>query len=310
MLRIILNRFLLAVPVLLGVSLLVFFILHSVPGDPVTTFYGMDVGPNDDLEAIRQELGLDKPLLQQYFDFMWNAAQGDLGTSIKTRRPVVKDLSQGVINTGKLATTSIAIAIVVGLTLGLLAAFNPYSVWDNISLAISLFGISLPIFWIGLLFIWLFAVKLSLLPSGGTGGVEHLILPALTLSLPSIAVISRVTRASLLEILNADYIRTAHSKGLTRVAVMLRHILPNGIFPIITVTGLQFGYLLAGTVLTETVFSWPGLGRYVVDAIKYRDYPVVQGGVLIIATTFVLVNLLIDLLYYLFDPRLRSEGGA
>jgi peptide/nickel transport system permease protein len=307
MLRIISNRLLLAIPVLLGVSLLIFLILHSVPGDPVTTFYGIDIGPGDDLAAMRAEFGLDKPLAQQYLNFVYKAIQGDLGNSIKTRRPVVDDLAQGIKNTAQLAITSITIAIIVGLLFGILAAFKPYSIWDNITLSISLLGISLPIFWIGLLLIWLFAVKLSLLPSGGKGGIEHLILPAITLALPSIAVISRVTRASLLDILNEDYIRTARSKGISNTKVMLGHTFPNGIFPIITVIGLQFGYLLAGTVLTETVFSWPGLGRYIVDAIKFRDYPIVQGGVVIIAAIFVVVNLIVDILYHVFNPKLRSE---
>jgi peptide/nickel transport system permease protein len=306
MLRIIVNRLLLAVPVLLGVTVLVFLILHSVPGDPVATYYGIDLAPGDDLETMRHELGLDRPLYVQYLDFLWKAVHGDLGNSIKTRRPVLQDLSQGLLNTAQLATVSILIAIVVGMFFGVLAAYKPYSIWDNISLTVSLFGISLPVFWIGLLLIWLMAVKLAWLPPGGIGDWRNLVLPALTLSLPSIAVISRVTRASLLEILNEDYIRTARSKGLSGLVIMLRHTLPNGIFPVITVIGLQFGYLLGGTVLTETVFSWPGMGRYVVDAIKFRDYPVVQGGVLIVATIFVVVNLLVDILYYILNPRLRT----
>jgi len=306
MLRIIVNRLLLAIPVLVGVTLLVFLILHSVPGDPVSTFYGMDLAPGDDLEAMRRELGLDRPLSAQYLDFLWQAVHGDLGNSIKTRRPVLQDLSLGLANTAQLAMASILIAVVVGMGLGILAAYKAYSVWDNISLTISLFGISLPVFWIGLLLIWLMAVKLSLLPPGGKGDWRNLILPALTLSLASIAVISRVTRASLLEILNEDYIRTARSKGLSGLVIMMRHTLPNGIFPVITVVGLQFGYLLAGTVLVETVFSWPGMGRYLVDAIKFRDYPVVQGGVLIVAVVFVVVNLLVDILYYVLNPRLRT----
>jgi ABC-type dipeptide/oligopeptide/nickel transport system permease component len=256
---------------------------------------------------MRAEFGLDKPLVQQYLDFIYNAVQGDLGNSIKTRRPVVEDLTQVLKNTAQLAFASISIAIIFGLLFGILAAFKPYSIWDNITLSISLLGISLPVFWIGLLLIWVFAVKLSLLPSGGKGGIEHLILPAITLALPSIAVISRVTRASLLDILNEDYIRTARSKGISNIKVMLRHTFPNGIFPIITIVGLQFGYLLAGTVLTETVFAWPGLGRYIVDAIKFRDYPIVQGGVVIIASIFVVVNLIVDILYHVFNPKLRNE---
>jgi peptide/nickel transport system permease protein len=308
MLRIVLNRLLLAIPVLVGVSLLVFIILHSVPGDPVSTFYGLDITSENDLDAMRHKLGLDRPLAEQYLDFLWKAAHGDLGNSIKTRRPVVTDLANNLANTAQLATASILIAILVGLSLGIIASYKPYSLWDNLSLTVSLLGISLPIFWIGLILIWIMAVKLAILPPGGKGGWEYLILPAITLSLPSIAVISRVTRASMLEVMNEDYIRTARSKGLSSVKILLRHALPNSIFPVITVTGLQFGYLLAGTVLTETVFSWPGMGRYIVDAIKFRDYPVVQGGVLIIATIFVLVNLLVDVLYRVFNPRLRTEG--
>jgi len=308
MVKIIVNRFLLGIPVLIGVSLLVFFLLHSVPGDPVLTFYGFDVASTEDLERMRQSLGLDKPLGVQYLNFLGDAAQGDLGKSIKTRRPVLDDLAQYLKNTAILATTSITIAVVVGLTLGILAATKPYSVWDNLSLTISLMGISLPIFWIGMLFIWFFAVKLALLPSGGIGTWKHLILPAITLSLPSIAVISRVTRASMLEVLHQDYIRTANGKGLRSRSVVLVHALPNAMLPVITAIGLQFGILLAGTVLTETVFSYPGLGRYVVDAIKFRDYPVVQGGVLVIAAIFVIVNLATDILYLALNPKLRAEG--
>lgn len=308
MIHLIVNRILLAIPVLLGVSLLVFVILQSVPGDPVSTFYGLDVASPEELERMRRQLGLDRTLIEQYVDFLWKAVQGDLGNSIKTRRPVIQDLAVNLVNTGQLALAGISIAIAVGLVLGIAAASKPFSIWDNLSLGVSLIGISLPIFWIGLLMIWGFAVKLAWFPSGGKGSWEHLVMPAITLSLPSIAVISRVTRAGMLEVLNEDYIRTAKSKGISKVKILIRHALPNSIFPVITVTGLQFGYLLAGTVLTETVFSWPGLGRYIVDAIKFRDYPVVQGGVLLIATIFVLVNLIVDILYHVLNPRLQTEG--
>ncbi|MCC6188473.1 MAG: ABC transporter permease [Anaerolineales bacterium] len=309
MLRVILSRLLQAIPVLFGVSLIVFLLLRLVPGDPVSTFYGFDVGRVEDLQAMRHQLGLDRPMLVQYVDFLADAIQGDMGTSIKTRRPVATELVRYLTNTAQLAVAGMIFAVVGGILLGLIAAARRNSIWDNLSLAISLAGISLPIFWLGLMLVWIFAVQLSLLPSGGRGDWHNLILPAITLAAPSVAVIARVTRASLMEVINQDFVRTAYSKGLSEAFVLLRHVLPNGLLPVITVTGIQFGYLLAGTVLTETVFAWPGLGRYLVDAIKFRDYPVVQGGVLVIALIFVTINLVVDVLYFLIDPRLHSEAA-
>jgi len=306
MLRYILRRFLWAVPVLIGVSMLVFLLLHLVPGDPVKVFYGLEMNDPVLIEMKREELGLNDPLLQQYLRFTGRLAQGDWGNSIQTMRPVLPDLLERLGNTAQLASLSILIAIVAGLSLGMLSALKPYSLLDNFSLGLSLAGISLPVFWIGLLLMWLFSVRLGILPATGKGDWRNLILPSITMSGPSLALVARITRASILEVINRDFVRTARSKGLAERAVMIRHVLPNALLSTITVIGLQFGYLLAGAVLTESVFSWPGLGRLIVESIKARDYPVVQGGVLLIAFIFLIVNLLVDLLYGILDPRIRT----
>jgi len=294
------------VPVLIGVSMLVFLLLHLVPGDPVKVFYGLEMNDPVLIEMKREELGLNDPLLQQYLRFTGRLAQGDWGNSIQTMRPVLPDLLERLGNTAQLASLSILIAIVAGLSLGMLSALKPYSLLDNFSLGLSLAGISLPVFWIGLLLMWLFSVRLGILPATGKGDWRNLILPSITMSGPSLALVARITRASILEVINRDFVRTARSKGLAERAVMIRHVLPNALLSTITVIGLQFGYLLAGAVLTESVFSWPGLGRLIVESIKARDYPVVQGGVLLIAFIFLIVNLLVDLLYGILDPRIRT----
>jgi ABC-type dipeptide/oligopeptide/nickel transport system permease component len=209
-------------------------------------------------------------------------------------------------NTGELAVLGIILASVVGISLGILSTLKPYSWLDNVSLVVSLAGISMPVFWVGLLLMWLFAVQLGWFPATGRGDWKNLVLPTITTSGPSLALVARVTRASILEVVNKDYVRTAHSKGLTRQGVMIGHVLPNALLSTVTVIGLQLGRLLAGAVLTESVFAWPGLGRLVVEAIKARDYPVVQGSLLLITLMFVLINLLVDLLYGVLDPRVRS----
>ncbi len=306
--RYLLHRLLWAVPVLIGVSLLIFVLLHLVPGDPVKIFYGLEMNDPELIALKREELGLNDPLWVQYMRFLADALRGDWGLSIQTLRPVLPDLLERLRNTAELATLSIALAAVAGVSLGVLSALKPYSWLDNFSLGVSLGGISLPVFWIGLLLMWLFSVRLGWLPATGRGSWQNLVLPAITMSGPSLALIARITRASILEVINKDFVRTAHSKGLGQRAVMIHHILPNALLSTVTIIGLQFGYLLAGAVLTESVFSWPGLGRLIVESIKARDYPVVQGGVLLIAFIFVIINLVVDLLYGVLDPRIRTGG--
>ncbi|MFC2029078.1 ABC transporter permease [Chloroflexota bacterium] len=308
MIRYILRRLLFSIPVLLGVTLLIFLLLHFIPGDPIKVYFGLEMNDPELIALKREELGLNDPLITQYIRFVGDALKGDLGESIQTLRPVLPDLIDRFKNTAQLATLSIFIAIVFGITFGLLSALKPYSLLDNFSLGLSLAGISLPVFWIGLLLMWLFSVRLGLLPSAGKGDWKNLILPSVAMSGPSMALIARITRANILEVIHRDFVRTAKSKGLKENIIIIRHILPNALLPTITIIGLQFGYLISGAVLTESVFSWPGLGRLIVESIKSRDYPVVMGGVMLIAVIFVIVNLLVDILYGLLDPRVRTQG--
>lgn len=293
-------------PVLLGVSLISFSLLHIVPGDPAEVLAGEEAS-EEQIQAIRKEFGLDKPLPVQYLVFLKNVSQGNFGISIRTRRPVLLFLKERFLFTLKLSLLSILIASAIGLVAGVISSTRQYSLFDNLSMLSALFGISMPIFWLGLLLILLFAVKLSLFPAGGTGTLAHLILPAIALGAASAAVIARMTRASMLEVMRQDFIRTARANGLRETVVIYKHALKNAMIPVITVFGLEFGYMLGGAVLTETVFSLPGVGRLMVEGIFTRDYPVVQGSMLLVATTFVLVNLITDIAYAFFDPRIRYE---
>ena len=306
MLRYILRRILMLVPVLFGVTLVSFSLLHLVPGDPAEVLGGQEA-TKEDVERIRREYGLDRPLAVQYLRFAANAARGDFGVSIQSRHPVRDLLLQRLTFTLQLSLASILVASAVGLLAGVVSSTRPYSLFDAASMLGALFGISMPIFWLGLLLILVFAVRLHWLPSGGTGTLLHLILPAIALGGASAAVIARMTRASMLEVVQQDYIRTARAKGHREGVVILRHALKNAMIPILTVFGLEFGSMLGGAVLTETVFSLPGIGRLLVEGIFARDYPVVQGAMILVGTTFVLVNLLTDVAYAFFDPRIRYE---
>ncbi len=287
-------------------TLVSFSLLHLVPGDPAEVLGGQEA-TKEDIERIRRDYGLDQPLVVQYLRFVGNAARGDLGVSIQSRHPVRELLLQRLAFTLQLSLLSILVASAAGLVAGIISSTRPYSVFDAASMLGALFGISMPIFWLGLLLILVFAVELHWLPSGGTGTLRHLILPAIALGSASAAVIARMTRASMLEVVRQDYIRTARATGHREAVVIFRHALKNAMIPILTVFGLEFGTLLGGAVLTETVFSLPGIGRLLVDGIFARDYPVVQGAMILVATTFVLVNLLTDLAYAFFDPRIRYE---
>lgn len=306
MIAYILRRILMLVPVLFGVVLVSFSLLHLVPGDPAQILAG-EVATAQDIARIRAEYGLDKPLVVQFGHFVWNAARGDLGISIQSRHPVSELLFQRLAFTLQLSLASILVASTIGLLAGIISSTRQYSMFDTASMLGALFGISMPIFWLGILLILVFAVKLHMLPSGGTGSLRYLILPAIALGSASAAVIARMTRASMLEVTRQDYIRTARATGYAERVVIFSHALKNAMIPVLTVFGLEFGYMLGGAVLTETVFSLPGIGRLLVEGIFARDYPVVQGAMILVATTFVLVNLLTDVAYAFFDPRIRYE---
>jgi peptide/nickel transport system permease protein len=300
------RRLLLLVPVLLGVSLISFGLLQLVPGDPALILAGEEA-TEEVLARIRQEHGLNQPLPIQFLVYLRHAVAGNLGISIQSRQPVARLIGERFPFTLKLACLAILVSAAIGVVAGVVAATRRNSALDLASLVGSLVGISLPIFWLGLLAILVFSVKLRWLPAGGSGTAAHLILPALVLGAASSAVIARTTRASMLEVLRQDYVRTARAKGVEERLVIFRHALGNAMIPILTVFGLEFGYNLGGAVLTETVFSLPGVGRLIVEGIFARDYPVVQGALLIVATTFVLVNLLTDIAYAFFDPRIRYD---
>jgi peptide/nickel transport system permease protein len=306
MTRYILHRMATLIPVLFGVSVIVFSILKFVPGDPALQVGGLDASP-EDLAAIRQQLGLDRPVHVQYLYFVGNALRGDFGKSIRSNRPVLEEMWSRIPNTVVLTAVAMIFAILLGTGLGILAAVRQYSLWDNLAMATAMLGISVPIFWLGLMLMLLFAVELRWFPTAGTGTALHLVLPALTLGAASAAIIARQVRSAMLEVLRQDYVRTARAKGLKPRKVILRHALTNALIPAVTIIGLQFGYLLAGAVVTETVFAWPGVGRLLVDAIKFRDFPVVQATILWLALIFSAVNLAVDVLYGYLDPRIKYQ---
>ena len=306
MIAYIVRRLLLLGPVLLGVSLASFGLLQLVPGDPAIILAGQEA-TQEVLAQIRHEHGLDQPRAVQYLVYLSNALRGNLGISIQSRQPVSTLIAERFPFTLRLAFLAILVSAVLGVVAGVIAATHRNSPVDLAALLASLAGISMPIFWLGLLAMLLFSVRLQWLPAGGSGTLAHLVLPAVVLGASSSAVIARMTRASMLEVLRQDYTRTARAKGVGERSVIYRHALKNAMIPILTVFGLEFGYNLGGAVLTETVFSLPGIGRLVVEGIFARDYPVVQGTMLVVATTFVLVNLLTDIAYAFVDPRIRYD---
>ncbi len=299
----IIRRLLLAIPVLIGVSILVFAIIRFIPGDPARAIAGVHASP-EYIEQVRREMLLDEGLHVQYFTYMSNLLQGDMGRSTFTRRPVTVELAQRFPNTLLLAATGMVIASIIGMSAGVVSATKRYSIFDNASMLAALVGVAAPVFWLGVMFQLLFSVHLGWLPSGGIGTWKHLVMPALTLGLATAALLARITRSSMLEVLGQDYITTARSKGLVERVVIYKHAFKNALIPVVTVMGLQFGTLLGGAVLTETVFSWPGIGRLMVDSILARDYPVVQGAVLLLAVFFVMINLIVDVIYAFLDPRI------
>jgi peptide/nickel transport system permease protein len=298
----ILRRLLLAIPTLLGVLVVAFLLLYVAPGDPVMAMVGERADP-ETIARLRRELRLDDPIHKQFVHYVGGIARGDLGRSYITNRPIQRDIRERFPKTLQLAGAAMLLAACVGITLGILSAWRPGGPIDRIGLGIAYLGVSFPVFWVGLLLILLFAVTLRWLPPSGFGGWKYLILPALALGMRSIAFLARMTRSAMLDALGSDFVRTARAKGLTERGVVGRHALRNALIPIITVLGLDFGSYLTGSILTETIFSWPGLGRYVVNAIARRDLPAIQGSVLFLSAVFVMVNLITDLAYAKADPR-------
>ncbi len=307
MAKYVLRRILLMIPVLLGVSFIVFVLMYISPGDPAKMILGEMAEP-DEIEALREELGLNDGFFVRYIRYMKGIVlHGDLGLSYTTRRPVSTEVMECFPITLRLAASGVLVALLIGVPSGIVAATKQYSLFDNAVTILSLLGNAMPAFWTGILLILVFSVNLKLLPSSGYSSIAYMILPAVTLGTSSAAVIMRMTRSSMLEVIRQDYIRTARAKGQKESIVIGYHALKNALIPVITAVGLQFGMLLGGSILTETIFSIPGIGKLMVDSIKTRNYPVVQGGVLILAVVFSFVYLAVDLLYAFVDPRIKSQ---
>ncbi|WP_018132033.1 ABC transporter permease [Effusibacillus pohliae] len=328
------RRLLQLIPVLIGMSVIVFSIIRAIPGDPALTILGERATP-EAVQELRLQLGLDKPLITQYATYVGHVVTGDLGVSLRTKKPISEELVPYLTATIELTVVSILIAVVVGVNAGIIAAWKKASWFDYIAMLVALIGVSMPIFWLGLMEQWVFAEKLGWLPSTGrinprepieaiTGFYlldtilqgnwqgfwdvfQHLILPGIALGTIPMAIIARMTRSSMLEVMKSDYVRTARAKGLSEFWVVYKHALKNAFAPVMTVIGLQTGTLLGGAVLTETIFGWPGIGRYIYDAISFRDYPVIQSGILVVSALFVLINLVVDLLYAWLDPRIQYK---
>lgn len=310
----IIRRLLLAVPTLIGVTFLVFWSIRLVPGGPATAIAG-ELATEELIQQVNRELGLDQPLLSQYVIYMGRVLQGDMGQSVRSRVEVTEEIQTRLPRTLQLALVSLTVACIIGIPIGIWSSLRPNSWFDAGSMIVALLGVSMPIFWLGLMLMILFAVLLPqwlglsgpIFPPTGHGTWQHMVMPVIALAANSMAIQARMTRACMMEVLRQDYIRTARAKGQTERTVIYRHALRNAMLPIITIIGLQFGTLLGGAVITETVFAWPGIGRLLVDSIGYRDYPVIQGTVLVIAAGFVLTNLVVDVLYAYFDPRIQYK---
>jgi peptide/nickel transport system permease protein len=305
-LRYLARRLVLTIPVLLGVATLVFSLIHLIPGDPAQAILG-ETAPQADVDALRHRLGLDRPLLEQYGLFLSGLVRGDLGTSLRTGQPVVSQVASRVPATAELAAASLLVAIAVAMPLGIAAAVWRGTLVDTGATALALVGVSVPNFWLGPLLAIVFAIQLGWLPVSGRGTLAHLILPAISLGAALAAILARMTRATLLEELREPYVQAARGRGASRLRAVLRHAFRNSLVPVVTLLGLQFGAVLTGAVITETIFAWPGIGRLLIQSIGFRDYPMVQGCILFIAMTYVAVNLLTDLMYGVLDPRIRFE---
>lgn len=310
------QRLWMLVPVLFGITVVVFLIIHITPGDPAAIMLAGSPATDADVAQLRHQLGLDRPLHVQFATWVWRALHGDLGRSLALRSPVLPEVILKIKATAVLALGALLLSVFLGILAGVVSSTKQYSLLDYLVMLLSLAGVSLPVFWLGLMLVMVFSVTLGWLPAsgmhapagGGTGDLlKHLALPAVTLGAASIGVVARFTRSSMLEVLRQDYVRTAQAKGLSTGTINFRHALKNALIPVLTVIGVQAGYLLGGAVLTETVFAWPGLGSLILKGILARDYPLVQGAVLFVACTFVLVNLVVDVLYAYLDPRIHYQ---
>ncbi|MEK5523205.1 peptide ABC transporter permease [Heyndrickxia sporothermodurans] len=326
------RRLLLLIPVLLGMVIIVFSLIHAIPGDPARTILGQ-LATKEAVADLTKQLGLDKPLFVQFFDYIKDLLTGNLGTSLKTQSPISEEIWPYFGATVELAVAAMIIAIIIGVNAGIISAWFQNSWFDYIVMLIALIGVSMPIFWLGLMEQYVFSIKLDMLPTTGRDDIrnpveaithlylldtllqgrfdqfidviKHLILPSLALATIPMAIIARITRSSMLEVMRSDYIRTARAKGMKMFWVVYKHSLKNAFIPVLTIIGLQTGLLLGGAILTETIFGWPGMGTYIYEAIEFRDYPVIQSGILILALVFVLINLIVDLLYAAIDPRIK-----
>jgi peptide/nickel transport system permease protein len=313
--RYILRRLLLTIPLLLAVSLLTFLLINLAPGDPISTRFGLNLNNLDPgrIEEIRDELGLNDPLPVQYLRYLGDLLRGDMGRSLTTNRPVSEEILLRLPATILLTLAAMLFVVLVAVPLGIISAVKRGSLLDNLSMGGALVGVSMPSFWFGIMLMLLFALKLGWLPTGGrgdgtvVGGAKALILPAITLGAGLMGLVARLSRSSMLEVLDQDYMRTARAKGLSSRLVLLRHGLRNALIPLVTVIGVQFASLLGGAVIVETIFSWPGMGRMAINAISRRDYPVIMGTVLVFSVVFVLANLIVDILYTIIDPRIRYK---
>ena len=304
--RFLARRLLLTLPVLLGVATLVFSLIHLIPGDPAQAMLG-EAAPQADVEELRHRLGLDRPLVEQYGMFLRGLAKGDLGTSLRTGQPVAAQIVERMPATFELAVAAMIVAIAFAIPLGIIAAVRRGTAVDHVAMTISLAGVSVPNFWLGPLLAIVFAVELGWLPVSGRGTWAHLVLPAISLGAALAAILARMTRATMLEELREQYVQAARARGVSKVRAVLRHAFRNSLIPVVTLLGLQFGAVLTGAVITETIFAWPGIGRLLIQSIGFRDYPLVQGCILLIALTYVAVNLLTDMVYSVLDPRIRYE---
>jgi len=306
MLRYVLRRILMTIPTILVASAIVFLMLRFIPGDPALLMAGEDPKP-EVIQALRRQWGLEEPLPVQYLMFMRNVVEGNFGTSIRSGLPVSFEISLRLPHTIVLSVVAMTLSIVIGLLVGIVSSTRPYSLVDNVSMFFALVGVSAPAFWTGLMLMWVFAVKLGWLPAVGVGTPAHLVLPSIALTGFTTPVLARQTRSSMLEVLRQDYIRTARSKGLSERAIVYGHSFRNALIPVITVAGISFGRLLGGSIVTETVFAYPGIGKMLIDGIFARDYPIIQGAVLVYALVFTFLNLLVDMTYAYVDPRIHYE---
>ena len=306
MLKFIGKRLLMLIPVLIGVSLIVFTLMQLSPGDPAMIILGAQAAP-EDIAILRESMGLNDPLIVQFFRFLLGMFTLDFGTSYKDGMPELTKLLEALPYTAELTFCAVLLALIIGIPAGIISATRQYSIFDRIASVLALIGFSTPNFWLSIMLILVFSVNLKWLPVSGTGSILHLVLPSIALGVQSAAVFTRMTRSSMLEVLNMDYIRTARAKGLSERVVILKHALKNALIPVITVVGLQIGLLFGGAILTETVFAWPGVGRLMIDSIRAKDTPVVQGGVIFTASIFVFINLLVDILYAYVDPRVKAQ---